>query len=104
MSTNTTTTVRIEHPVQEFDAWKRVFDRFSGLRTEHRARRYDISRPLDDPDYVIIGLDFDDRSDAEAFLAAMRGVWAAPTAATVLAGAPQARITESVEERELITG
>lgn len=100
--TTHTTTVHIEHPVKQFDDWKSVFDRFSALRTEHRTLAYEISCPIDDPDYVIIRLDFGVRADAEAFLAAMRGVWSAPTAATVLGGVPQTRITESVEERVLI--
>ncbi|SDD69240.1 hypothetical protein SAMN05216410_0003 [Sanguibacter gelidistatuariae] len=90
-------TVHIEHAVQDFDGWKVVFDRFSDMRTRHRVRRYDVSRPTDDPNYVMIGLDFDSRSDADAFLTSMREVWGAPTAATVLAGAPRVRVTESVE-------
>lgn len=93
-------TVHIDHPVQDFNGWKAVFDRFSDIRMKHRVRRYDISQPIDDPNFVMIRLDFDTRPDAEAFLATMRTVWGAPTAATVLAGAPQTRITEFAETRE----
>ena len=95
------TTVHIEHPVQDFAGWKAVFDRFGEMRAKHRVRRYDISTPVDDPNFVMIRLDFDGRPDAEAFLATMRGVWAAPLAASVLGGTPLARIAETVEAREL---
>lgn len=90
-------TVHIEHPVQDFDRWKVVFDGFTDLRTRRRVRRYEVSRPPDDPRYVLVRLDFDSRVDAEGFLATMREVWGTSSAATVLAGAPRARVTESVE-------
>jgi len=97
------TTVHIEHPVQNFAGWKAVFDQFGEMRTEHHVRRYDISTAVDDPNFVMIRLDFDSHVDAEAFVVTMRGVWAAPLAATVLGGTPSARITETVEAREVQT-
>lgn len=95
------TTAHIEHAVKDFTAWKAVFDRFDDVRTEHKVRRYDISQPVDDPHYVIIALDFDTQPEAEAFLAFMRGVWGSAQAATVLAGTPKTRITETVEAKDL---
>ncbi|MGZ5415435.1 MAG: hypothetical protein ACXWDC_10120 [Aeromicrobium sp.] len=95
------TTVHIEHSVKDFEGWKAVFDQFADTRTAHKVRRYDVSRPVDDPHYVMVRLDFDSRGEAEAFLTMMRGVWGSDQAAAVLGSAPQARITETVEAREL---
>jgi hypothetical protein len=55
---------------------------------------------MDDPNYVMIDLDFDSPSKAEAFLATMREVWRMPAAAPALAGSPQARIVEVAESKE----
>ena len=69
--------VRIEHPVPDYDMWKNVFDtKGPELRARHGARGYQVLRPLDDPRYVMIDLDFDSRKDAEGFLAAMHQLWA----------------------------
>ncbi|MEO6472299.1 MAG: hypothetical protein ABIR57_10195 [Aeromicrobium sp.] len=98
------TTVHIEHAVKDFAAWKAVFDRYPDMRAGHHVRRYDISRPVDDPKFVMIRLDFDARAEAEAFVSTMRGLWTSAQAASVLAGPPQARITETVEEASYDVG
>lgn len=95
------TTVHIEHAVKDFTAWKAVFDQFAGARIEHKVRRYDISQPVDDPQFVMVRLDFDTQPEAETFLAFMQGVWGSAQAATVLGSTPHTRITETVEAGEL---
>ena len=68
--------LHIEHPISSFDNWKAAFDRFSGLRQQSGVRRHQVLRPTNDPNYVIIDLEFDSPSEAEAFLAALRrNVW-----------------------------
>lgn len=68
--------LQIEHPISDFDTWKEAFDRFSGLRQQSGVRRHQVLQPTDDPNYVIIELEFDSPSEAEAFLAALRrNVW-----------------------------
>jgi hypothetical protein len=94
------TTVHIEHPIRDFETWKAAFDRDPAGRERSGVRRYRILRPVDDPNYVMIDLDFDSVSAAEAFLVAMRTVWQSPAAAPALAGSPQARIVEEVESQE----
>ncbi len=69
-------TLRIEHKVANYDAWKRAFDGDPVGRKRSGVRSYRILRPLDDPDYVIVDLDFDSPTQAEALLGAMRDVWA----------------------------
>jgi hypothetical protein len=67
--------LRIEHPVPEFDAWKRAFESDPVRRQESGVRRYRIYRPVDDPHYVVIDLEFDSTTEAEALLAALRNTW-----------------------------
>ena len=92
--------LRIEHHIRDFDTWKAAFDRDPARRQQSGVRRYRVLRPVDDPNYVMIDLDFDSSSEAEAFLAAMRQVWLSAQAAPALIGSPQARIVEAVESQE----
>ena len=93
--------LRIEHQIRDFDTWKGAFDRFSDFRQQSGVRRYRVLRPIDDPNYVMIDLEFDSPSEAEAFLAALwRNVWSSRETAPALIGDPQTRIVEAVEVRE----
>lgn len=93
--------LRIEHPIRDFDTWKGAFDRFSDFRQQSGVRRYRVLRPTDDPNYIMIDLEFDSPSDAESFLAALwRNVWSSQETAPALLGEPQTRIVEAVEVGE----
>lgn len=92
-----TVLIQLEHPVRDFDSWKVAFDRDPVQRQAGGVRRYRIFRPVDDPSHVAVDLEFDDRTTAEAFLGALRRLWASPVAQAALAGTPQARIVEVVE-------
>ncbi|HEU5098011.1 MAG TPA: hypothetical protein VFU22_03130 [Roseiflexaceae bacterium] len=94
------TILHIEHPIRDFDTWKAAFDGDPAGREPSGVRRYRVLRPIDDPNYVIIDLEFDSASKAHVFLAAMREVWGSPMAAQALAGSPQARIVELIESKE----
>ena len=67
--------LRIEHPVADFEGWKRAFESDPAGREKSGVRRYQILRPIDDEKYVMIDLEFDTATQAEALLAAMRVVW-----------------------------
>jgi hypothetical protein len=68
--------LRIEHQIRDFDSWKAAFDSDPVGRQQSGVRRHRVLRPIDDPNYVMIDLDFDSSSEAEAFLAALRrNVW-----------------------------
>jgi hypothetical protein len=89
--------LRIEHSVPDFAGWKAAFDSDPVDRKQSGVRRYQILRSLDDPNYVMIDLEFDTKSQAEALLAAMRAVWGR-VAGSVMSN-PQARIVEMVESK-----
>lgn len=92
-------TLRIEHSVANYDAWKGAFDSDPADRKGHGVRSYEISRSVEDPDFVMIDLDFDTQEDAESLLGVMRGVWAGP-GKDVMRN-PQARIVDRVEHVHL---
>ena len=91
-------TLRIEHPVPSFEGWKKAFDSDPVGREKSGVRQYRVQRPINDANYVMVDLEFDTASQAEALLAAMRVVWARVQGKIVMD--PQARILESVESKE----
>jgi len=91
--------LQIEHPVPNFDAWKKAFDSDPANRKQSGVRRYRVLRPIDNPNYAIIELEFDSLNEAEGLLASMREVWRG-VQGTIMEN-PQARIAEEVESKEL---
>lgn len=94
------TVVQIEHPVGDFETWKAAFDRDPAHREASGVRRYQVFRPIDDPNFVAVDLEFDTRDQAEAFKVALQRVWTSPEANVALGGAPRARIVDVVERRD----
>ena len=94
-------TLHIEHAIHDFESWRTAFDRDPAGCHAGGVRRYRVLRPVDNPNYVMIDLDFDSRIKAEAFLDAMHKVWESPAAAPALSGAPRAMIVETVDSVEV---
>ena len=90
--------LRIEHPVFDFNGWKKAFHADPVSREKSGVRRYRVLRPIDDDKYVMIDLEFDTASQAEALLAAMRVVWGRVQGKIVMT--PQVRIVEVAETKE----
>ena len=91
--------LQIEHPVRDFETWKAAFDGGQERREAGRVRRYQVYRPLDDPNYIAVDLEFDGRAEAEAFKLGIEELWRSPQAALVLGGTPRARIVDTVETK-----
>lgn len=87
--------LRIEHPIFDYDAWKRAFDSDPVGREKSGVRSYQILQPVDDPKYIMIDLEFDTVSQAEALLAAMQVVWG-KVEGTIMMNA-KSRIVRSME-------
>jgi hypothetical protein len=92
-------TLRIEHGVPDFNRWKQAFDSDPADRKGSGVRRYLVSRSVEDPNYVMIDLEFD-TEEAEGLLGKMRQVWSSGPRQSVMRN-PQARIVETVEAIEL---
>lgn len=90
--------LRIEHPVPDYGVWKAAFDSDPVGRERSGVRGHRVMRSIEDPNYVLIDLEFDTPGEAEGLLAAMRVVWDR-VAGTVMSN-PQARIVEAVETEE----
>jgi hypothetical protein len=90
--------LRIEHPVPDYEAWKRAFDSDPAGRRVSGVRRHQVLRSVEDPNYVMIDLEFDTPEGAEAMLATLRSIW--DRAQGSLISNPRARIVEPVETLE----
>jgi hypothetical protein len=91
--------LHIEHPVPDFDGWRQAFDSDPVGRKRMGVRRFQVTRPVDNPNFAIIDLEFDTVAEAEELLAAMRQVWSRVQGSLI--GDPITRITEVVESQEL---
>jgi hypothetical protein len=92
-------TLRIEHAVPDFESWKQAFDSDPAGRSGSGVRRYTVLRSVEDPNFVMIDLDFDTVEEARALLDKMRQIWSGPGKAVMRD--PRARIAESVETETL---
>jgi hypothetical protein len=91
-------TLHIEHAITDFDTWNTAFGRFAEFRKQSGVRQQRVQRPVDDPKYVVIDLDFDTTGEAENFLGFLRAnVWSSSGNAPALIGTPQTRILEPAE-------
>ena len=91
--------VRIEHSVPNFETWKQAFDRDPADRKGSGVRRYQIFRLQNDPNYVMIDLEFASTSEAEAFAQKMQRIWDGP--AKGIMQNPRARIADIAEGKEV---
>ena len=90
--------LRIEHSVHDYDAWKELFDADPAGREGAGVRRYRILRGTDEPNFVMIDLEFDAIEQAEAMLGALRTIWG-QVQGTLIEGR-SARLADVVEAVE----
>lgn len=92
-------TLRIQHPVPAFDAWKRAFDADPVDRKGGGVRRYSIHRSVSDPNFVMIDLEFETVIEANAFLEKLSGLWSG--AAQAVMRNPQAWVVETMQSADV---
>jgi hypothetical protein len=92
------TVLQIEHHVPNFEGWKKAFDNDPIGRKKSGVKRYRVYRPTDDPGYVIIELEFDNLSTAQAMLTALKSLWN-KVEGTVMTN-PKTRILDVVDSKE----
>jgi hypothetical protein len=89
-------TLHIQHPVTDFDTWRSAFKRFADARRSAGVRAQRVLRPVDDPRFVVIDLDFDTAAEAQSFRSFLTTqVWAHPENSPGLAGTPETMILET---------
>ena len=91
--------LRIEHRVPDYEGWKQAFDSDPADRKGSGVKRFSIMRSIDDPQHVLIDLEFDTAGEAEALLASMRQIWNQIQGKVIFE--PRATIVEIVEDRLL---
>ena len=67
--------LQIEHQVPNFEAWKKAFENDPVDRKKAGVRRYKILQRTDNPNYVVIDLEFDHLEDAEGMFVALQNLW-----------------------------
>lgn len=92
-------TLRIQHPVPDYDGWKRAFDSDPIDRKASGVRRYRICRPVDDDHFVAVELDFDNEAQAQSTLAALGKLWTKVEGQIMMN--PETRIMRTVESQSL---
>jgi hypothetical protein len=93
--------LHVENTVKDFDEWKAVFDKFDRFRAEKRMRSYRMSRLIDDPNKVVIDLDFDSLEDATAFRGALEQIWQTPQSKEQLVAHTTPQLYDVVEQRHV---
>ncbi|HTE32519.1 MAG TPA: hypothetical protein VK666_19195 [Chryseolinea sp.] len=92
-------TLRIEHKISNYEGWKKAFDSDPINRKKAGVKQYRIYRPTDDPDFVIIELDFENLEGAEGTRKALQTMWTQVEGSLIFG--PQIRVMEIVASKEL---
>ena len=87
--------LQIEHRVPNFDGWKKAFESDPINRKRSGVLNYSIFRPVNDPNYVILDLQFETLKEAEDTLASLRDLWRKVEGQIMMN--PQTRILNLVE-------
>jgi hypothetical protein len=89
-------TLQISYPVQDYEAFKKVFDTDPAGRAASGARLVRVFRDTADQNSVTVLLDYDAKDSANAFLERLRSdVWDKPElVGQLMTAAPTARILE----------
>jgi hypothetical protein len=88
--------LRVEHPVSDYDDWKKAFDNDPIGRRKLGVVRYRILRAADDPNYVMIDLEFEGANEADRMHNALRELWGQVD----VIRDPQTRTAELLETKE----
>ena len=88
--------LRVEHTVQNYEGWKKAFDSDPIGRNKSDVRRYRVMRSTDDPNYVLIDLEFTNVLAAVAAHDALLKLWGNVD----VVKNPKARVVEVLEAKE----
>lgn len=91
-------TLHIEHRISDYTVWRAAFDRFADIRRQAGVRGHRVLRPVDDPQSIVVDLDFDTPEEAAAFRTFLQDkVWPRPDRAPALVGTARTSILELLE-------
>ena len=88
----------VHHAVRDFAAWKPAFDEHQPFRTAHGAIRHWLYRSPDDPDDLVVAIEFPSAEAALGFLADPSLKEAMERAGVI--GEPSVHLREEIEAVE----
>jgi quinol monooxygenase YgiN len=65
----TSTIALVRHRVDDFDAWRKVYDGFAPIQAEHGVHAHQVLRSIENPNDIIVTHTFDSREVARDFFA-----------------------------------
>ncbi len=93
------TVIHIEHPVPNFEGWKKAFASDPIDRKASGVKKYKLYRSVVNPNFVAIDLVFDNLQNAESTLKRLQELWK-QVEGSVMTG-PKAQIFEVIESETL---
>jgi len=91
--------LQVEHQVPNFDGWKKAFENDPVNRKKAGVRQYKILQAADNPNYVVIDLDFDNLKEAENMYAALKNLWKTVDGKIIIE--PKIRILNLIESKTI---
>lgn len=95
-------TLHIVHAISDLATWRGAFDPLREVRVQAGVVREVVRQPVDDPQRIVVDLDFDTLDHARAFLDFLEThIWSTPANAPALVGSPDAVILHTVLDDDL---
>jgi hypothetical protein len=91
--------LQIEHEVLNFAGWKKAFENDPVDRRKAGVRSYKISQLMDNPNYVVIDLEFENLKDAENMHAVLQTLWKKVDGKIMIN--PRVRILNQIESKDI---
>lgn len=91
--------LRIDHPVPDFDAWKKAFDDDPLRREQSGVRRHRVYQSIDDPNHVWIDLELDADHEAVALRDRLLELWQRVQPEGLI-GDPTAHILKEIDHQQ----
>jgi hypothetical protein len=92
-------TIQIEHEVPNFEGWKKAFESDPINRKKSGVRRYKIYQRIDNPNFIVIDLEFDNLNEAEDTFTALKILWKNVDGKIMIN--PQIRILKMIESKDI---
>ena len=93
------TILQIEHNISDFNVWKKAFDSDPINRKKSGVVRYSIMRPVDNPKYIMIDLEFNNLKNAEDSLVELQKLWGKVQGKLIMN--PKTQILHKIESVEV---
>jgi hypothetical protein len=91
--------LQIEHEVPNLEGWKKAFERDPINRKKAGVRRYRIYQRMDNPNFVIIDMEFDNLKEAEDTFASLQALWKKVDGNIIIN--PKIRILKMIESKDI---